>query len=74
MFSVYLTTLVVIAVAVGFKYLAFEPVGEDTSRRVLFKENLNDLPIYAHRGGGHDAPENTIAAIREVTYLYFTGL
>ncbi|KAF8776934.1 Glycerophosphodiester phosphodiesterase 1 like protein [Argiope bruennichi] len=65
MFSVYLTTIVVLAVAAGFKYLAFEPVGEEKSRHVLFKDNLNDLPIYAHRGGGHDAPENTIAAIRE---------
>ncbi|GFR33160.1 glycerophosphodiester phosphodiesterase 1 [Trichonephila clavata] len=65
MFSLYLTTIVVIVVAVGLQYLAFEPVSEDISRQVLFKENLNDLPVFAHRGGGHDAPENTIAAIRE---------
>ncbi|GFW37381.1 glycerophosphodiester phosphodiesterase 1 [Trichonephila clavipes] len=65
MFSLYLTTIVVIVVAVGLQYLAFEPVSEAISRQVLFKENLNDLPVFAHRGGGHDAPENTIAAIRE---------
>ncbi|GIX73488.1 glycerophosphodiester phosphodiesterase 1 [Caerostris extrusa] len=65
MFSIYLTTIVVVAVAVGFKYLAFEPVNEEISLRVLFKENLNDLPVFAHRGGCHEAPENTIAAIRE---------
>lgn len=66
MISIYLTTFAVVCAAVGLQYIAFEPVDESVSRKVLFKDNSNDLPIFAHRGGGHDAPENTIAAIREV--------
>ncbi|XP_035228908.1 glycerophosphodiester phosphodiesterase 1-like isoform X2 [Stegodyphus dumicola] len=64
MFSIYLTAIVVITVAIGFQYITFEPVEEEISRNVLFKPN-SELPVFAHRGGGHDAPENTVIAIRE---------
>ncbi|XP_015920601.1 glycerophosphodiester phosphodiesterase 1 [Parasteatoda tepidariorum] len=65
MFSIYLTTIVVICVTVGLQYITFEQVKDDVAKNVLLKANSTDLPVFAHRGGGHDAPENTIAAIRE---------
>lgn len=65
MFSIYITTIVVICVAVGLQYITFEQV--KNAKSVLSKANSNDLLVFAHRGGGHDAPENTIAAIKEVT-------
>lgn len=65
MFSIYLTAIVVIGVALGLQYIVFEKVDSEIAKKVLFKGDFDDLSIFAHRGGAHDAPENTLIAIRE---------
>ncbi|XP_054718618.1 glycerophosphodiester phosphodiesterase 1-like [Uloborus diversus] len=69
MISMYLTAIAVILIAFGLHYLVFEPVDEKLAQRVLFKENSSEHPIFAHRGGAHDAPENTVIAIREAVAI-----
>lgn len=46
----------------------FPQVPADQASQVLRPTGLASagVPVVAHRAGGHDAPENTIAAIREV--------
>lgn len=68
MFSINLTIIIVTLVTLGLQYIAFEQIDEDISKQIFFKGNSNDLPIFAHRGGAHDAPENTVIAIREVKF------
>lgn len=68
MFSIYLTIIIVTAVTLGLQHIVFEQIDEEISKQILFKGNSNELPIFAHRGGAHDAPENTVIAIREVIF------
>lgn len=46
----------------------FPPVPPQQAGRVLRPAaRTGGVAVVAHRAGGHDAPENTLAAIREVT-------
>lgn len=47
----------------------FPQVPASRARQVLRpgKPTVGAVSVIAHRGGGYDAPENTIAAIREVS-------
>lgn len=50
----------------------FPQVPSSRARQVLrpgARVSSNGVSAVAHRGGGHDAPENTIAAIRTVSTL-----
>lgn len=45
----------------------FAPVPVEQAGRVLRpRAPSGGVPVVAHRAGSHDAPENTLAAIREV--------
>ncbi|KAM7386887.1 hypothetical protein PAMA_009489 [Pampus argenteus] len=53
----------------------FPPVPADQAGRVLRPRTpAGGVPVVAHRGGSHDAPENTLAAIREASRNGATGV
>lgn len=53
----------------------FPPVPADQASRVLRpRTSFGGVPVVAHRGGSHDAPENTLAAIREASRNGATGV
>uniref|UniRef100_A0A673BRG8 Glycerophosphodiester phosphodiesterase 1-like n=1 Tax=Sphaeramia orbicularis TaxID=375764 RepID=A0A673BRG8_9TELE len=53
----------------------FPPVPADQASRVLRpRDSFGGVPVVAHRGGSHDAPENTLAAIREASRNGATGV
>ncbi|KAM9843363.1 glycerophosphodiester phosphodiesterase 1-like [Aulostomus maculatus] len=53
----------------------FSPVPMEQAGRVLRpREPSSGVPVVAHRGGSHDAPENTLAAIREARRNGATGV
>ncbi|XP_056257879.1 glycerophosphodiester phosphodiesterase 1-like [Seriola aureovittata] len=53
----------------------FPPVPADQAGRVLRpRAPSGGVPVVAHRGGSHDAPENTLAAIREASRNGATGV
>uniref|UniRef100_A0A8C7KCT0 Glycerophosphodiester phosphodiesterase 1 n=1 Tax=Oncorhynchus kisutch TaxID=8019 RepID=A0A8C7KCT0_ONCKI len=54
----------------------FPQVPADQASQVLRPTGLASagVPVVAHRAGGHDAPENTIAAIREASRNGATGV
>lgn len=68
---VYFTTIVVALIAGAIYQLMLQPTPPNIIRSVIYGNQINKLPIYAHRGAGLDAPENTLAAIREVQILLY---
>ncbi|XP_020503574.1 glycerophosphodiester phosphodiesterase 1 [Labrus bergylta] len=53
----------------------FPPVPADQAGRVLRpRAPSGGVPVVAHRGGSHDAPENTLTAIREASRNGATGV
>ncbi|XP_066185730.1 glycerophosphodiester phosphodiesterase 1 isoform X3 [Sylvia atricapilla] len=56
----------------ALQLLALEPAAPQSARRVLRPRGL--AARIAHRGGAHDAPENTLAAIRQAAENGATGV
>lgn len=65
MASVYLTVLVVAVLCYGVRRLSLPRVDDALAERVILGDASGAVPLFAHRGAGHDAPENTLAAFRE---------
>ncbi|KAM9856716.1 glycerophosphodiester phosphodiesterase 1 [Aulostomus maculatus] len=69
------TTVVTSSLYVFLAMFRFPQVPTDRARQVLHPaKSPGKVSVVAHRGGGHDAPENTIAAIREASKNGATGV
>ncbi|XP_061778727.1 glycerophosphodiester phosphodiesterase 1 [Nerophis lumbriciformis] len=67
------------SVLAGFLYLflamfRFPQLPASRVRQVLHPDVSGKVSVVAHRGGGHDAPENTLAAIRLASKNRATGV
>lgn len=77
MASLYLTVLAVAVLCYGIKWLSLPRVDDALAERVILGSSGDEsgpVPVFAHRGGGHDAPENTLAAFREAKRNNASGI
>lgn len=65
MASVYVSVLVFILFGIGIYHVVLPTVDEELARNVIFGNSSSLSPVFAHRGGSHDAPENTVAAMKQ---------
>ncbi|XP_022236844.1 glycerophosphodiester phosphodiesterase 1-like isoform X3 [Limulus polyphemus] len=75
--SIFFSAFVLIITGIGLHYIVIPPVEKSIALQVLgvLGEEEDKHPrIYAHRGGGHDAPENTLAAFRKAKDNGATGV
>ncbi|KAM4585540.1 glycerophosphodiester phosphodiesterase 1 [Odontesthes bonariensis] len=72
------TTVLTVSLYLFLAMFRFPQVATSRARQVLHPAtrtaDTGKVSVVAHRGGGHDAPENTIAAIREASKNGATGV
>lgn len=72
------TTALTVSLYVFAAVFRFPQIPADRAKRVLYPGRSTygsgKVSAIAHRGGGHDAPENTLAAIREASKNGATGV
>lgn len=76
MASLYVSAIVLALVCYAVQRAAIPRLDDALASEVIFGGERADAPppVYAHRGGGHDAPENTLAAIREAKRNNASGI
>lgn len=75
MASLYVSAIVLALACYAVQRAAIPRLDDALASEVILGGERADVPpVYAHRGGGHDAPENTLAAIREAKRNNATGI
>lgn len=77
MWSLYLSAILLALACYAVQRAAIPRLDETLAAEVILGGGERDgplPPVFAHRGGAHDAPENTLAAIREAKRNNATGI